>query len=471
MSYRPPRGLLDLVLHPLRSLPLSVLALGGLLLAPMAHAADPDPDPQAEKGAQATITGLSLVGEGLKVRIQWAEKAELPSDLVLTSYGYKDEPTDSVGVHPEPGKETEVELHGASKEFWKEGWSQRLVLADKDGGEPILTQPFNFNLECPDDKECQVTVAPGVGTDGDVLHVSEELDAALTQIAEKSGEGKEVDLLDEVVAINPHLRGQAVAYSLALSKLQVQGPCTCVWQAVYSQNPSGSGYSVYINNAGGIVSGTNGPGAKHALTALGRNGISHAFNGISQVNLRLNCSRWVITYYIEWVVTWPGGPRFGILVPRLSIVPCTSTCRVRFDHQGRISGSTFAAYTSPGAATAYEQDSYRVDGTFLLNTAASNGGFFNQISGTSVASNVGSIGRVDAYGYVYAYSPAFPYFASASVSNGYSIAIHGQSSCPYGPYGHAAVWTYGTSQGTPQTTSLRNSIRNFFLNWGIWTNP
>ncbi|MBZ4394119.1 hypothetical protein [Myxococcus sp. AS-1-15] len=470
MSYRPTRGLLDLVLQPLRSLPLSVLALGGLLLAPMARAADPDP--QAEKGAAATITGLSLVGEGgLKVRIQWADNQELPSGLVLTSYNGKDEGTASVEVQPEPGKETEISLDGAIKEFWETGWSQRLVLEDREGKETLLTQPYNLNLDCPDDKECQLTVAPGAGTSGDVLHVSEELDAALAEVAAKAGEGKEVDLLDEVVAINPALRGQAVAYSLALSKLQVQGPCTCVWQAVYGQSPSGSGYSVYINNSGGIVSGTNGPGAKHALTALGRNGISYGFSGISQVNLRLNCSRWIITYHIEWIVTWPGGPRFPILVPRLSIAACTSTCRVRFDHQGRISGSTFAAYTSPGAATAYEQGSYRVDGTYLLNTSASNGGFFNQLSGVSLFSNVGTIGRVDSYGYVYAYSPTFPYFASASISNGHSIAIHGQSSCPNGPYGHAAVWTYGTSQGTPQTTSLRNSIRNFFLNWGIWTNP
>ncbi|NVJ22032.1 MULTISPECIES: hypothetical protein [Myxococcus] len=469
MSYRPVRGLLDLVLLPLRPLPLSVLALGGLLLAPVARAADPDPE--AEKGAPATITGLFLEGEGLKVRIQWADNQELPSSLVLSSYGNRDEPTDSVGVTPEPGKETEIELTGASKEFWKEGWSQRLVLEDKAKGEPILTQPYNFNLDCPEDKECQVTVAPGAATSGDVLHVSEELDEALTKVAESAGEGKEVDLVDAVVAINPTLRGQAMVYGLSLSRLQVLAPCNCVWQAVYSQNPSGSGYGVYINNSGGIVSGTNGPGAKHALTALGRNGISHGFSGLSQVNLKLSCTRWLIAYYIEWVVTWPWGPRFPILVPRMFIAPCTSSCKVRFDHQGRISGSTFAAYTSPGSATAYEQGSYRVDGTYLLNTSASNGGFFNQISGMSVLSNVGSIGRVDSYGYVYAYSPVFPYFASASVSNGHSIAIHGNSSCPFGPFGHAAVWTYGTSQGTPQTTSLRNSIRGFFLGFGIWTNP
>lgn len=469
MSYRPVRGLLDLVLLPLRPLPLSVLALGVLLLAPVARAADPVPG--AEKGAPATITGLSLVGEGLKVRIQWADNQELPSSLVLSSYGNRDEPTDSVAVQPAPGKETEIELTGASKEFWKEGWSQRLVLEDKEGGEPLLTQPYNFNLECPEDKDCQVTVAPGAATSGDVLHMSEELDEALTKATEAAGEGKEVDLVDAVVAINPALRGQAMVYALSLSKLQVQGPCTCVWQAVYSQSPSGAGYGVSINNSGGIVSGTNGPGAKHALTALGLNGISYGFSGISQVNLKLSCTRWVINYYIEWVVTWPGGPRIPILVPRLSIVPCTSSCRVRFDHQGRISGSTFTAYTSPGSATAHEQGAYRVDGAVLLNTAASNGGAFNQISGMSVLSNVGSLGRVDSYGYVYAYSPAFPYFASASVSNGHSIAIHGNSSCPFGPFGHAAVWTYGTSQGTPQTTSLRNSIRSFFLNFGIWTNP
>ncbi|NTX08733.1 hypothetical protein [Myxococcus sp. CA040A] len=473
MSYRSVRGLLDLVSLPLRSLPLSVLALGGLLLAPSARAAA-EPG-EGEEGPVATITSLKLEEGALRVGILWSDKQALPEGAKLVSYDGKDSANDSVEVSPQPGKESEVKLEKALLRPWETGWNQRLVLVDtKDPkAEPLATLPITVNLDCTDgDDKCTLTVAPGAASNSDVVHLSAELDEVITKL-EESNPDKEIDLIEAVKANNPRLLGEALAYTHAMSKYMLSGPCTCVWQAVYTHSPAFLGYGINFTNASGTLAGWNGPGAKHSLVAIGGNasGIATSVTGISQVRLKLNCTKWVFYYYKDIILNWPWGKVIVIPFPFPRLVPCISSCTARFDHQGRVSGSTFVTYTSPGSsATAKEQAVYRVDGTPLLTPSVSQGGSFNQINGATVFSNIGSTGRVDSYGYVQA-AATFPYFASASVANGHSIAIHGYARCPYGPNGHAAVWTYGTSQGIPQTNSLRSSIQNFFLQWGILTLP
>ncbi|QSQ13103.1 hypothetical protein [Myxococcus landrumensis] len=469
MSHHSTRGARRLVPASFRWLSLSVLALGGALLAPSAQAAA---EPQTEEGPVATITHLSVEQGAFKVGIRWSDKQALPASAKLLSQDGAGNTNDGAEVTPKPGEESFVTLGKAIQKPWETGWNQRLVLQGAKE-EALATFPYNVNLDCTDDKNCTLNVSAGAATNAEVVHVSTELDALITELQESRGE-TEFDLVEEVGKANPRLLGEALVYVHTLAKLRpLSGPCTCVWQAVYAQSPASIGYGVNVSNANGILSGWNGPGAKHALTAIGGSpaGIGGTFNGISQVTLKLNCTRWVYYYYWDVVIGWPGHPVIVLPFPRPRLVPCISTCAVRFDHQGRISGSTFVAYTSPGSsASAREQATYRVDGVPLMSLVANNGTAFNQATGTTVWSNIGSTGRVDSSGNVFA-AKSFPYFSSASVANGHAISIHGQAKCPWGPNGHAAVWTYGTSQGIPQTNVLRQSIQNFFWQWGIFVIP
>ncbi len=462
MSVHSARGLRGLGLLPLRSLFLSLATLGGLLLAPAAGA-------QEDAGTVvATITDLAPDEGGLRVRILWSDTQSLPTGARLVSYDGKQSVNDSAVLTPRPGQETEVRLAGALKAPWETGWSQKLVLEDSTG-EVVLTQPYDVNLDCGTggDAACALTVTAGADSSPDVLPLSEALDAVITRL-EATYPDKEFDLIEQVQAINPRLTGEAYVYAQSLSRLPFAGPCNCVWQRITSRSPGGVGFGINVSNSTGTLSGWNGPGARHSLTAIGGNatGIGTTVSGISQVTLRMSCSRWVIAYRKQVIIIGPFGQRIVILVPYLRYVPCISNCQVRFDHRGQISGSSFVSFTTPNSsASATDQSIYRVNGSPLLNLTASNGTSFNQTSTTSVWSNVGSTGRVDSTGSVRA-ARTLPYWASASVANGHSIAIHAKSSCSSGPTGHGAVWTYGTLQGS--TTPWRTSLQSFFWARGYW---
>lgn len=468
MSPASTRGARRLVPASFRWLLSSLAVLGATLGAPAARAAEP----QVEEGPVATITHLSLEEGGVKVSIQWSNKQPLPESARLISLDGEGNTNDLAEVTPKPGEESVVSLEKAIQKPWETGWAQRLVLQGTKE-ESLATVPYNINMDCADEKSCTLNVSAGAAANADVMHVSTELDELITKLEESHGEG-EFDLVEEVSKANPRMLGEVLVYAQTMARLRAfAGPCTCVWQAVYGQSPSLIGFGINVSTVNGQLFGWNGPGAKHALTAIGGSptGISGGVNGMSQVNLRLNCTRWVYYYYWDIIIAWPGHPGILIPFPRPRLEPCISTCAARFDHQGRISGSTFVAYTSPGSsASAREQATYRVDGVPLMSLVANNGGAFNQATGTTVWSNIGSTGRVDSSGVVQA-AKSFPYFSSASVANGHAISIHGQAKCPWGPNGHAAVWTYGTSQGTPQTNVLRQSIQSFFWQWGIFVIP
>jgi hypothetical protein len=464
MSAHSARCLPGLVPLPLRSLLLSLSVLGGVLLAPAAEA-------QVDAGTPfATITHLSVGEEGLRVRIQWSEGLPQASALALVSYDGQDSVNDRVGVTPKPGEETEVILGSALKDPWETGWSQKLFLEDPQG-EVFAAQPYAINLDCGTnaDAGCALTVTPGPAASPAVVQVSEALDEVLTRLEGTYGD-KELDLIGAVSASNPRLLGEALVYSHRLSRFPLSGPCTCVWQNPVSMWPSGLGISVNASNASGTVAGWMGPGAKHSLTAIGGNasGISSSVSGISQVSLRMKCKRWVLHFYRDITVKRPLGRVSIIRFPHFKYVRCTSTCSVRFDHDGRIVGSTFASTTGPGStAVAREEAVYLVDGAQRLNESVGQGLAFDESDSSSVWSNVGSTGRVDTYGFTHA-AKTFPYFASASVANAHSIAIHAKAQCSGGPSEHGAVWTYDSTMNSVKRSALRTSIRNFLWQRGYF---
>nr|AYM52991.1 hypothetical protein [Myxococcus fulvus] len=467
MPHHPERGPRGLVARLLRTLALIPLMLGGPLLATPAWAAEAE-----QTGPLATVTDLSVAEDGLRVRIQWSDQQALPSTAKLVSFDGEDNATDGTEVFPKPGEVSEVTLPRALKAPWETGWAQRLVLEDPATGEELLTQPYDISLDCAKEEECHLTVAPGPASNKDVVHLSSELDAAIAELEAQAGP-EEFNLVEKVSKNFPHLRGQVLSYASQLTKVRgpLAGPCLCSWQAVSGQSPGGVGYGISISNSGGIIGGWNGPGAKHSLTAIAGTGTSYSVSGTSQVSLRLSCTQWkyVIIYYQLIYVPFYGWIAVPIYAPIWS--SCVSSCAARFDHLGHISGDTFVSYTSPGSsATATERSNYVVDGFQVMNLSATQGSSFNQTMTGSVWSNIGSTGTVNSAGGVRA-ARTLPFWASASVANGHAIAIHGQSSCPYGPYGHAAVWTYGTSQGTPQTTSIKQTLFNYFWQWGIFIIP
>ncbi|RKH56801.1 hypothetical protein [Corallococcus llansteffanensis] len=466
MLHHSTRGLLGLVPSWLRSLTLSSLALGGLMLSTSARAQEAEP--------AATLVDLAMEDGTLTARIQWsAQGTGLPSYALLTSYDGKESATAQTRVVPKAGTVSVVKLFGALQEPWTTGWAQTLVLADEQG-QSLVTQPYDVNLDCSTGETCGFVVAPGLASTPDTVHLSSELDAALTAVEAKYGT-QDVDLVEQVSKDFPVLRGEALVYAHQLAQIPpLMGPCTCVWQAVHTRSPSGLGYGINSSSAAGVLSGWNGAGAKHWLTAIGLNatGITASVTGYSESRLQLSCKRWSYIFTRSVPVFTPGGVVKPLPFPFPIYRPCISNCQVRFDHRGRISGRTFSTYEAPySTATATEQSTYRRDSTILLNLSATQGGAFDQTWNSAVMSNVGSTGRVNTTGYVQSKKPSTLYGSSASVSNGYAIMIHAKAACPYVPTTHVGVWNYGTSQGTPQTTSLQQTIKSFFLQWGLVVNP
>lgn len=466
MLHNSSRGLRGLVPSWLRSLTLSSFALGGLMLATSARAQEAEAEPAA------TLVDLAMVDGALTARIQWSSDGRgLPTYALLNAYDGTEKLTAQARVVPKAGTVSEVKLFGAVQEPWTTGWAQKLVLADVQGQE-LAIQPYDVTLDCATDDTCGFVVAPGLASTPDTVHVSAELDAALTAVEAKYGTD-DIDVVAQLAKDFPALRGEALVYSHQVNRpLPVLGPCVCSWEAVHTRTPSGLGYGLNSSSAAGILSGWNGAGAKHWLTAIGMNatGITSTVTGNSQSRLQLRCSRRSFFFTRDVSVLTPAGVK-PLPIPIPISRPCISTCQVRFDHRARISGRTFVAYEAPNTATATEQSSYRRDTNLLMNQSATQGNSFDQMSNSSVISNVGSTGSVTTRGTVQSKRPSALYGSSASVANGYAIAIHAQAACPYVPTGHVGLWNYGTSQGTPQTVSLRATIRSFFLQWGISVNP
>ncbi|MFY2561999.1 hypothetical protein ACN469_30675 [Corallococcus terminator] len=127
-----------------------------------------------------------------------------------------------------------------------------------------------------------------VATIKDVVHLSEELHQAITQLEAEAGEGAAFDLVEQVSEHFPHLRGEAYSHAHQLSSFWPfpgSGPCECAWQTVAAHNPGALGYGINIAGPDGTVGGWNGTGAKHSLTAIAGTVIIH---GASQLSLQLN---------------------------------------------------------------------------------------------------------------------------------------------------------------------------------------
>ncbi|WP_223639652.1 hypothetical protein [Corallococcus sp. EGB] len=465
MPHHSSRVLSGLVPSWLRSLTVSSFALGGLLLGAPAHAADP----QEEHPPVATILDVTLEDGELTARILWTDRQEdLPAFSKLVSHDGNDTVNAGVEVTPKAGETSQVKLFGALDKPWETGWAQRLVLEDPKG-EALATQPYDVSLDCSNEKECGLTVSAGAGSDKGVMHVSSELDAAVAELDAKFGQG-EYDLVQEVSKNFPALRGEAMVYAQQLYWwFPRSGPCTCSWQSVTARTPNVTQF-IFQSYPNRSLYGWNGPGAKHTLSANALTAYPISLNrtatGVSQLSLRLSCSRWVYYYWWDLIIHRPGG-LFPVRFPFPVNVPCTSPCAARFDHLGRVSGRT----TISGVATAQEQGAWRVNGGApLINQTITQNNAFDRTATSTAFAFVSNYNAVNTTGTVTV--PSTSGMASAITTNGHAQAIHGRLSCSSIPgLADAAVWDYGTTQGTPQQNSLRSSIQGFFLGYGILTFP
>ncbi|NPC76394.1 hypothetical protein D7Y27_35120 [Corallococcus sp. AB004] len=454
MPHHSSRGLSGLVPSWLRSLTVSSFALGGLLAAAPAHAADP----QEVRPNIATVLDVALVDGELTASILWTDRQDdLPRSAKLVSYDGKDTATAGVNVTPKPGEISQVKVFGALARPWETGWAQKLVLEDPQG-QPLATQPYDVNLDCATDKECSLTVSKGVTSEKDVVHVSSELDAVLSELDAKYGQG-EYDLVKEVSKDFPHLRGEAMVYVQQWYWwYPLSGPCTCGWTTTTTRTPTTT-QSILVSASGRSIYGWNGPGAKHTLSA---NAIptgpllNRTVTGTSQLSLGLRCSRRVYIYWWDFIIHGPGG-WFPVRFPFPVSIPCTSPCQARFDHTGRVTGRTSIS----GVATAREAGTWRVNGgTPYINQLITGNNAFDadaiavSFSNTSAYNTVSTSGQVTI--------PSTSTFASALVTNGYAQAIHGQLTCPQIPaLAGRTVSDYGTTQGTSHQLSLFWFLQDF----------
>ncbi|MBN9681842.1 MULTISPECIES: hypothetical protein [unclassified Corallococcus] len=457
MPHPPSRGPTGLVPSWLRSLTVSSLALGGLLVGAPAHAADPREEARPNI---ATVLDVALEDGELTARILWTDRQEdLPPSSKLVSYDGKDSVNAGVDVTPKAGEISQVKLFGALDKPWETGWAQRLVLEDPKG-QPLAIQPYDVKLDCANDKECGLTVSAGVTSDKDVAHVSSELDAAVTQLDAKYGQG-EYDLVQEVSKNFPHLRGEAIVFAHQLSPwiIPIQGPCTCSWVSSTTRTPNLT-QSILVSYPNRSLYGWNGPGAKHTLSANALTtyplSLNRTVTGSSQLSLQLSCSRWRYYYWWDLIIHRPGG-LFPVRFPFPIKVPCTSPCQARFDHMGRVTGRT----TISGVASAREAGTWSVNGGApYINQLITDNNAFDADSIAVSFSNTGAYNTVSTTGRVTV--PSTSSMASAITTNGYAQAIHGQLTCPQIPaLAGRTVSDYGTTQGTAHQLSLYWFIQDF----------
>lgn len=456
MPHHSARALSGLVPSWLRSLTVSSFALGGLLLGAPAHAAEPRGEARPNV---ATLLDVAMEDGELTARILWTDRQEdLPPSSKLVSHDGADKPTAGAQVTPKPGEVSQVKLFGALDKPWETGWTQKLVLEDPKGT-PLFTQPYDVSLDCANDKECSLTVSAGVTSDKDVVHVSSELDAAITRLDEAHGQG-EYDLVQEVSKDFPHLRGEALVYTHQLyPRIPLSGPCTCAWTSTKTYTPT-TPQSILVSYPNRSLYGWNGPGAKHTLSANALTvyplSLNRTVTGTSKLSLGLRCSRRVSLYWWDILISRPGG-WFPVPFPIFLSVPCTSPCNARFDHMGRVTGRT----TISGVATAREQGSWRVNGGAPLinelitqNNAFDTGAIAVSFSNTGADNTVSTAGQVTV--------PTTSSMASAITTNGYAQAIHGQLSCPGIPaLAGRTVSDHATTQGLDHQNSLLWSIQDF----------
>ncbi|WP_375755218.1 hypothetical protein [Corallococcus exercitus] len=458
MPHHSSRGPSGLVPSWLRSLTLSSFALGGLLAAPAQAAGKEEPP------AVATLLEVTLEDGELTARIQWTDQEEdLPESTKLVSYDGKNSPNAGVEVTPKAGEISLVKVFGALDKPWETGWAQRLVLEDAKG-QVLATQPYDVGLDCEDDKECGLTVSPGIQADGDAAHVSGELDDVLTKLEEQFGKG-EYDLVEEVSKQAPHLRDEVTVYAHRLFPVRpLFGPCTCSWQPSRTRSPSVT-QPISFAYPGRSLYGWNGVGAKHTLSATALNTVfpatlNQTVSGSSRLTLRLSCSRWVYISWWDLVIHRPGGPVI-VPFPRPFTLPCASPCQARFDHMARVTGRT----TISGVATAREQGTWSVNGGSSIvnqlitqNNQFDADGVYTTYSNTSGYNTVSTTGRVTV--------SAFSSMASAITTNGYAQAIHGGLSCPSIPaLPGLTITDLGTTQGTTHLNSLNSSLQDFAANF------
>ncbi|RKH74471.1 hypothetical protein D7W81_01535 [Corallococcus aberystwythensis] len=435
----------------------------------------------------ATLVELLVEDGSLTARIQWSEHAEdVPSVATLVSYDGKGGFNAGGDLHPKPGEVSEVKLFGALKDPWETGWTQKLVLSD-DQGQPLFTQPYDVNLDCPDDKGCDLTVAPGFGSPADDIHESEELSIALDQLREQYGE-KEFNLLAAIEEDFPHLRGEALVYARqVVPRLEVKTGrrgCNCTWTSTNQYSPfylMPSSHTYYAN--GGPHPGqpyarrfavNDGPGSLHSVSASSRSKIDVFINktakGTSRLDAKLRCLTIGPGLDFDVPVRHLGQVTL-VSFPSPTFMNCAPPCMARFIHMGRIHGQKVAM---GGGATAQETASWRPNGQLfpVLSRSTSASAMINSFddSLTYVGySNYSNYNVVTATGKVTISTSAIT--AQASVTNGYAQAILGTfegQGCPstfsMPPY---PVRDWGTTQASKRT-SLIKGLETFFADNGVF---
>ncbi|MBN8230575.1 hypothetical protein JYK02_23965 [Corallococcus macrosporus] len=437
----------------LRALTLSSFAMGGLLVAAPAHAAESDEAP-------ATIVDVSMQDGELTARIRWSAEAKaLPEEVEVLSYDGTDKPTAGERLSPKAGEETEVKLTGAVQEPWETGWAQRLVVREANKGQELASQPYDVSLACEDEKTCQLTAAPGISASREVLHVSDALQQTLATLEKELGE-KEFDLVREVARREPALYGEVLSYAQGLVRYGPATGCRCSWETSHARsNTQGTGL-----------------GAAHDLNArpLSVTRPSNArlsTQGSSRVTLNLRCQSLGSILHEHIGIRQPGGVVKPVLMPQPVYSTCAGTCSGRFSHFGRITGRATAQSTPASSqptilnGTAKEQSKYHLGNSLspLLNQtvfAPTDNSF--DVSNT-VSNSISGSGYVQTSGQAfYAYNgDPLTWQPRGRAQGGYAIAVQGIAVCPGGglnPIGRA--WDTATTMGNQ--SSLTNSINAFF---------
>ncbi|MFZ4662512.1 MAG: hypothetical protein ACOYNY_36225 [Caldilineaceae bacterium] len=425
------------------------------------------------------FTDISITDNRLVATVQWAGDEQQPRSAVMLIQDAHGNTLDQTEVSLAAGQETSIVFaNGIGNPWGDQGWVRRVVV--QGDAETLTMQTFDLSLYCAvnenNEDQCVYEIYPGAESDPNVVHLSSDLDEALTALEAEAGAQ---DLLALVAIHYPELRGETYVYANQIARLpRLRAGCDCHWERVIQRDPP-LAQPKAETKTGAWTQGMEGPGAAHRLHAHADSGrlrvheIPGSVKGKTTLTLRLRCQR-VEGPFTKFVwVQGPDGQWYIDQILYYRFFPCPVDCPVTFHHIGRYSSVSPYVWTGSGGQRPANRALLQEKGTYSANRipvfSASTGNdmtrpvgfditggspppitFFPPSFSPSLTTELATEGYTRAVGRSHS--------ADAKLANSYGMAIHGYASCVFPT--DAVTWDRQSYEN--RTGEMCQTINTFF---------
>lgn len=425
------------------------------------------------------FTDISIIDNRLVATVQWDGDEQQPRRAVMLVQDAHGNTLDQTEVSLAAGQETSVVFtNGIGNPWGDQGWVRRVVV--QGDAETLTMQSFDLSLYCAvnekNEDQCVYEIYPGAESDPNIVHLSSDLDEALTALEAEAGDQ---DLLASVAVNYPELRGETYVYANQIARLpRLRAGCDCHWERVI-QREQPFARAINKRGRGTWLNGTEGLGAAHWLHAhadhskLGVHETSDKVSGNTKLTLRLKCEKIDGPFTKAVWVQGPDGQWYIDYIEYYIISNCPVDCPVTFNHIGRYSSVSpyvwprFGGQRPGNRALLQEKGTYSANGTLVFSASTGNdmtrpvgfditGGspppitFFPPSSSPSLTTELATEGYARAVGRIRS--------ADAKLANSYGMAIHGYASCVFPT--DAVTWDRQSYEN--RTGEMCQTINTFF---------